>query len=329
MRFFKLLPLSAVLLAAWAASSNAANYDGLQTLNLSPNQADYTSFKANNNAFPWLKIINYGNADAYYRIGSNVKTATTSDTRIPAGGCAVTALGAATNVAAVSTAFTTLRVLQSDVDTSGDCPISSYGNVKGPSSSTVGNIAAYSNTSGTQISDTGVNASNVVVQGGPLGTPYSGNGSNLTNIPTTALTGNMPAARFNGGTNCATDTFVSGDMTCKSVTATGSGTGDVSGPASSTDSNLPAFNGVTGKLLKDSGIPMANVVTLGGALGTPASGSGVNLTGIPIISGTTGTLTPARGGTGLTALGTNVSAFLGSPTGAIPFYLACFRGSCI
>lgn len=39
------------------------------------------------------------------------------------------------------------------------------------------------------------------------------------------------------------------------------------------------------------------------ALGTPASGTLTNCTGLPIVAGTTGTLTVARGGTGLTTVG--------------------------
>lgn len=39
-------------------------------------------------------------------------------------------------------------------------------------------------------------------------------------------------------------------------------------------------------------------------LGTPASGTLTNATGLPIVAGTTGTLSVARGGTGLTAVGT-------------------------
>lgn len=39
------------------------------------------------------------------------------------------------------------------------------------------------------------------------------------------------------------------------------------------------------------------------ALGTPTSGTLTNCTGLPVVAGTTGTLTVARGGTGLTALG--------------------------
>jgi len=41
----------------------------------------------------------------------------------------------------------------------------------------------------------------------------------------------------------------------------GGGTGDVVGPASSIDSNLAAYDGLTGKLIKDSGITMADVIT--------------------------------------------------------------------
>ena len=42
----------------------------------------------------------------------------------------------------------------------------------------------------------------------------------------------------------------------------------------------------------------------GGPLGTPSSGNLVNATSLPIVAGTTGTLSVARGGTGLTTLGT-------------------------
>jgi hypothetical protein len=51
-------------------------------------------------------------------------------------------------------------------------------------------------------------------------------------------------------------------------------------------------------------------------LGTPQSGVLTNCTGLPIIAGTTGTLTAARGGTGITSLGTGVATFLGTPSSA-------------
>lgn len=43
--------------------------------------------------------------------------------------------------------------------------------------------------------------------------------------------------------------------------ADGAGTGDVVGPASAADNRLAAFDGTTGKLIKDSGVTIANVLT--------------------------------------------------------------------
>lgn len=93
-------------------------------------------------------------------------------------------------------------------------------------------------------------------------------------------------------------------------TSGGGGTGDASGPASSSNDNLAAFDGTTGKLLKDSGLAAAAVVTLTGtqtlsnktftapALGTPASGTLTNCTGLPGATGLSGTVDPARLGSG-------------------------------
>jgi hypothetical protein len=41
----------------------------------------------------------------------------------------------------------------------------------------------------------------------------------------------------------------------------GGGTGDVVGPAGAVDRNIPVFDGVTGKLIRDSGVSMDDVVT--------------------------------------------------------------------
>jgi hypothetical protein len=89
----------------------------------------------------------------------------------------------------------------------------------------------------------------------------------------------------------------------------GGGGGDVTGQASSVDSEVALFSGTTGKIIKratGSGIPKltsgvlsigtagTDYVAPGGALGTPSSGTATNLTGLPV-SGITASTSTALG----------------------------------
>lgn len=55
---------------------------------------------------------------------------------------------------------------------------------------------------------------------------------------------------------------VNGTNLMAAIAAAGGGSGDVVGPASAVSNNLPAFASTTGKLLKDSGVPVTNVMTV-------------------------------------------------------------------
>ena len=224
-----------------------------------------------------------------------------------------TGLPIATGVSGLGTGVAT--ALAVNVGSSG-APVVNGGVLGTPSSGTATNLTGLPIATGVSGLGTGVatalavnvgSAGAAVVNGGALGTPSSGTATNLTGLPlSTGVTGTLPVA--NGGTgqtsytdgqlligNSTGNTLSKATLTAGSnititngngsitIASTASGSGDVVGPASSTDNAFARFDSTTGKLIQNS--TGATLSDTGGATftgsvdvaGTSTAGSNIKL----------------------------------------------------
>lgn len=144
--------------------------------------------------------------------------------------------------------------------------------VTGAASSTDGNVALFDGATGKVIKDSGKTLGTSV----PVGAVFT---DTVTTV-TTSGSGSVVTSVTDDGSGSLTVTY--GNV---------SAGGDVNGPASSTDGNVALFDGVTGKLIKDSGKTLGTSVPAGAVFTDTlptitTSGSGNVVTGISIAGST-------------------------------------------
>lgn len=147
-----------------------------------------------------------------------------------------------------------------------------------------------------------------------LGTPTAVNLTNATNVPVDEAIGVLPVANGGNGTSspslvAGTNVTISGSWPNQTINATASGSGDVSGPASSTDNAVARFDSTTGKIIQNSGVVIndSGEVTVGVWKGTEI-GLSYGGTGASSASQARGNILPSYSGNAGKVLAVNSGA---------------------
>ena len=203
--------------------------------------------------------LNLGGAATAVNIGAATGTATVANTTLAAKAITASTTLAVTGASTLTGAVTATAGVTGPI-TSSSAPITG-GTITG-----ITDLAVADGGTGASTAAGGLN--NLLPSQTSAANKYlQSDGTNASwdaiTVSTSDITGILAVA--NGGTATATPSIVagtnvtvSGTWPNQTISAVGTGFGDVVGPASSTNNNLAAFDGITGKLLKE-----AATVTVG------------------------------------------------------------------
>ena len=203
--------------------------------------------------------LNLGGAATAVNIGAATGTATVANTTLAAKAITASATLAVTGTSTLTCAVTATAGVTGPIT-------SSSATITGGTITGITDLAVADGGTGASTAAGGLN--NLLPSQTSAANKYlQSDGTNASwdaiTVSTSDITGILAVA--NGGTATATPSIVagtnvtvSGTWPNQTISAVGTGFGDVVGPASSTNNNLAAFDGITGKLLKE-----AATVTVG------------------------------------------------------------------
>lgn len=182
-------------------------------------------------------------------------------------------------------------------------PPAGSGDMVGPASSVNNELFVASGVSGKIAKGgTGITAS---ATGVIAGASISGATNTITALPTAALNdAAVTAAKLantavtpGSYTNTSLTVDAQGRITAAASGAGGGGSGDVVGPASSVDNEIPRYDSITGKLIQSSGVTISDTGVVGGTVSIPVANVTNGVSDARTISAGTG----LTGGGNLTA----------------------------
>ena len=202
---------------------------------------------------------------------------------------------------------TGITVTYDDVNNKIDFEVTSgSGDVSGPASATDGHVVLFDGSTGKLVKDSGLTLSGINTGDQDLSgyatiaslatVATSGSYTDLSNTPaiptqyTDEMAQDAVGTLITNGTQSGITVTYDDANNKIDFTVTASGSGDVIGPASAVSNNVAVFDGITGKLIKDSGVAVHDPVTVADSTSIDLTLTGQQISADAIFGTTAGTV---------------------------------------